>query len=104
LPTTSSSAAGPVARAYRRWRAALREEARTGRCWAHPHELCPQNLVHRPTPGQFVDQLVEVADLLHQRIVDVLIRTPQMVPVIDAACGLSRAAAKKSSKVLSEAR
>lgn len=32
------------------------------------------------------------------------IRTPQMVPVIDEACGLSRAAAKKSSKVVPEAR
>ena len=31
-----------------------------------------QDLLHRLALGQLVDELVEVADLLHQRIVDVL--------------------------------
>ena len=33
--------------------------------------LGPQDLVHRLALGQFVDQLVQVANLLHQRILDV---------------------------------
>ena len=32
----------------------------------------PQDLLHRPAPGELVDQLVQVADLPHQRVFDVL--------------------------------
>src|SRR5512138_988236 len=38
---------------------------------ATPSSL-PQDLVHRLTLGQFIHQLVQVADLLHELILDVL--------------------------------
>src|SRR3954471_22316547 len=38
--------------------------------------LRPQDLVHRLAPSELVDELVEVADLLHQRVLDVLDADP----------------------------
>ena len=36
------------------------------------HDLLPQDLLHRLTLGEFVDEFVHVADLLHQGVLDVL--------------------------------
>ena len=38
--------------------------------------LAPQDLAHRPALGQFVDELVEVADLLREGILDVFDADP----------------------------
>ena len=76
-------------------------------------ERSAEDLLHRLALGQFVDQLVQVADLLHERILDRLdpddpwvdsTRTPQTTPVIADAFGFSRASAKNCSKVVPESR
>ena len=64
----------------------------------------PQDLVHRLPLGELVDELVQVADLLHQRIVDVLDPHPAHHARDRRCMGWSAASAKKSSKVVPAAR
>ena len=59
----------------------------------------PQDLVHRLSLGKLVDQLVEVADLLHQWVVESSTRTPRPTPVINVAFALRCASAKYFSHV-----
>src|SRR5690606_19719305 len=40
--------------------------------WPAGRRRLAQDLFHGLAPGQFVDQLVQVTDLLHQRLLDVL--------------------------------
>ena len=61
----------------------------------------PQDLVHRLALGQFVDQFVEIANLAHGGLLDILDANPADDAVISARAGLSFGArAKKSSKLV----
>ena len=67
----------------------------------HRHALLAlaQHLLHRLALRELVDQFVEVADLAHQRVFDLLTRTPHTLPVISARAGfIAGASAKKAAK------
>ena len=53
--------------------------AKRGRCPAGL-TISPQHLLHRLALGELVDELVEVADLLHQRVLDLLDADPAHRP------------------------
>src|SRR5690606_33307297 len=60
----------------------------------------PQDLVHRLTPGEFVDQLVEVADFAHQRLFDIFDPDAADHPLDQAARAVHRGSlAKKVAQI-----